>query len=179
MARGNYATGDVPIVRVPVTAGSFVTCRQIGGFTDSATGIHFPGPKATIDSVTRQVIALHDFPPPIQLPTTKMSPNPKDLSEYLEVDFFENDSITDSAIRLALDVGILEIVEDDVVEAAYPDVWRTRRAWCYEPRSNVRDAVKSESLADLYERARDEHLSKAREANRKTDADARNAAAAK
>ncbi len=178
MARGIYATGDVPIIRVAVQAGAFIVSRAPGGFTDCVTGLHFPGPKATVDPVTREVVALHDFPDPIQLPTTKQSPNEKDLYEYREIDFFEGDTVNaQDAIRMALDVGILEIVDDEVMRTTYPHLWEKRRKWCFEPRSNVRDAAKSESLSDLYDAARDAHLKAAQEANRETNADAKAAVA--
>lgn len=177
MARGSYATGDVPIIRVPVQSGAFVVCRSVGGLSDPSTGLHFAGPKARVDEVTREVVELFDFPEPIQLPTSKWSPNPKDLSEYLEIDFFDNDSVmVHDFIRMALDVGTLDVVPDEVVKECYPKAWANRREWCFEVRSNVRDKAKVESLADLYEAARNAHLREAREAHRETDADAKAAA---
>lgn len=176
MARGSYATGDVPIIRVPVKAGAFVVGRTVGGFTDSGTGLHFAGPKARICEVTKAVLELHSFPDPIQLPTTKQSPNPKDLSEYLEIDFFDGDSLNvHDAIRMALDTHILEVVDDEEVRACYPHVWEKRREWCFEVRSNERDKAKTESLADLYDAARNAHLSKAREAHQTAHEDAERA----
>lgn len=168
---------DLP-VRIPVDGGDFVTSRQPGHFTDSLTGISIAGPKAILDEVTREVVAFRDIPDPVQLPTFKMSPDAKDRSEWNAIGFFDADDLNvHDAIWLAVQTGILVVVPDEVVKASFPAAWSARREWTYEPRSDARAAVKAESLLDLYERARDEHMRTAREAHREADADAKAAAA--
>ncbi|MHB8296150.1 MAG: hypothetical protein ACYDH5_16340 [Acidimicrobiales bacterium] len=162
---------------MPVDGGNFVVSRQPGHWTDPATGIKVLGPHCVVDEVTREIIAYTDFPAPVQLPTTKMSADPKDLSEWSEIPFFDADSSNvHDGIWLAIQTGILEVVSDEAVKESYPDAFAKRRAYCFEPRSNARDKAKSESLLDMYERARDAHLSKAREANQTAHEDAERAA---
>lgn len=163
---------DLP-VRVPVDGGDFVTSRQPGNFADALTGISITGPKAIVDEITRQVIRYIDIPEPVQLPTFKNSPNKKDRSLWEPIGFFEADELNvHDCLWLAVQTGILEVVPDEVVKASFPNAWAKKREWTYEPRSDAREAEKQDCLADLYERARDEHLA-AREANREADADAK------
>lgn len=176
MAREQSRRNDLP-VRVPVDGGDFVTSRQPGHFTDPLTGIKIFGPKAIVDEITREVVEFTDIPDPVQLPTFKMSPDAKDRSEWNAIGFFDADDLNvHDAIWLAVQTGILEVVPDEVVKASFPAAWAARREWTYEPRSDARAAVKAESLLDLYERARDEHMRTAREAHRGADADAKAAA---
>lgn len=175
MAREQNRRSDLP-VRIPVDGGDFVTCRQVGAFEDPLTGVKVMGPKAVVD-INGALIGYKDFPVPVQLPTSKMSANPKDLSDWREIPFFEADSSNvHDCLWLAVQTGVLEVVPPEVMRESYPDAFAKRRAWCFEPRSNARDKAKSESLLDMYERARDEHLSKAREANQTAHEDAERAA---
>lgn len=177
MAREYSRRNDLP-VRVPVDGGDFVTCRQAGHWTDPITGIKVLGPNAIVDDVTREIVAFTNIPDPIQLPTSKMSANPKDLSdEWREIPFFDADaSNVHDGLWLAVQTGVLEVVPDEVVQESFPAAWAKRRAWCFEPRSNARDKVKIETLSDLYEAARADHLSKARTATKSAHEDAASAA---
>ena len=135
-------------------------CRQVGGWQDSATGLKIPGPHAVLDPITHAVVELIDFPDPVQIPTHKMSPDLKDPGEFIEVEFFDGDALEiHDGIRLALDTGILEVIDDETVKSEFPNAWAKRRKkWTFEPRAGYRAHEDAEALLDLYKRCKAQRL---------------------
>lgn len=115
----------------PLIPGAFYQGIMPGGFSDSLTGLHIPGPKAIIDGpLRRETIALTDLPDPIQIPHTKividLNESGKSRKE-IEVPFNEHDETPlHDAFQLALGTGIIRMVPDDVVEEKYPGAWAKR-----------------------------------------------------
>jgi hypothetical protein len=116
-----------------IEPGAFYQCSQPGGFTDTTTGIHVPGPKVKLDEVNkRQVVGISDLPDPIQMPHKKEVYDYKDkdrkVREKAVVPFDRKDEYPfHEAFQMALSTGILRKVEDEDVEKFYPAAWEARQ----------------------------------------------------
>lgn len=130
-----------------------------GGFTDSETGIHIPGPKAIVEEHTRKVLDICDIPEPVQIPHARLVVQPKDPTNsrserveteigFTEKDFYEQ-SIADG-LQMALSTGIIRHVPDAEVEKYFPETYAKRQEhFVYAPQ---RAKEAEESLADMLSR---------------------------
>lgn len=141
-----------------LVAGSFYQCIQVGGFTDRATGIHIPGPKAILDDSTkREVIELTEIPEPVQIPHFKIVVEISDsgkTKKEVERDFTAIDDMpVCEAFHLALSTGIIRRVPDHVMEEKYPETWASRKEH-YVWRDSGMQTQKS--MRDLFDQAEDD-----------------------
>jgi hypothetical protein len=112
--------------------GAFYQGVYPGGFSDSLTGIHIPGPKAILDGSTkRSVVRLTDLPEPVQLPHYKIVVEVSDSGKTrkeVESDFNANDEQpVHDAFQLGLATGVIRMVPDDEMEEKYPETWAERQ----------------------------------------------------
>lgn len=170
MIKDRAAGPPPPIVRHHLTPGAFIVCTQIGGFADPSTSLFIPGPKAITEPITRSVVELVEFPDPVQLPHRRMTLDEK-TGEWLEVAFNHVDSLnSQDCLQLALDTGILRIVDDEIVRESFPNAWAKRKdRVVFDPREKNRPTT---ALLDLFDR----DFEKAREAAKQAHKDAEAAA---
>jgi hypothetical protein len=116
------------IILERIEPGEFYQSVESGGWTDSLTGIHVPGPKVQIDPVTHDVIKITELPDPIQIPHLKRTWDLKDNSLKVDDRFDRQDAeaLTDG-LQLALSVGIIRHVPLHEVEKFYPKAYANRR----------------------------------------------------
>lgn len=149
------------LVHHSLIAGAFYQGLHVGGFTDSLTGIHIPGPKAEIDEgKKREIIRFIDIPEPIQLPHFKViveiSEGGKSRKE-VEVDFNANDEQpVHEAFQLALSTNVIRLVPDDIMEEKYPETWAMRkekyvwRDFSTKPQRPVQDLLEEAENTGLF-----------------------------
>jgi hypothetical protein len=120
------------LVHHSLIAGAFYQGLYPGGFSDSLTGIHIPGPRANVDdSNKREIINFIDIPEPVQLPHFKIVLEVSDggkTRKEVEVDFNANDEQpVHEAFQLALSTGVIRLVADEIMEEKYPETWAMRK----------------------------------------------------
>lgn len=127
-----------------IIPGAFYRSSQPGGWGDSTTRIHIPGPIVKIDKVTRQIVGVDSIPAPIQLPTHKESfslVNPKER-ETCAFDRYDAEALCEG-LNLALQTGNIEVVANETVKELFPKAWDKRKERIVFKRSNgVLDPIK-------------------------------------
>jgi len=138
-----------------IVNGGYYIATCVGGWADSTTGAKWPGPRAVVNDLTREVEKIIDPPEPQQMFTHKRIRNPKDMAETIEVEFdVWDEAATTDGIQRAIDVGILRHVPDAEVERYYPQAWAKRREmYVYDPRERNKP---QRALLDLLDAARTE-----------------------
>lgn len=116
--------------------GEHYTCTQVGGISDSETGIQIAGPRVTTDPDTRRVLEVSELPAPTQLPHARIVRErkiPNDLrSEFVEREypFTERDAngtLVGEVFAMALATGILRHVPQAEMEKYFPEAWAQRQ----------------------------------------------------
>lgn len=160
------------IISETLQPGAFYQSTDPGGFTDSTTGLHIPGPKVKVDDERRQIIEITSLPDPIQLPTHKISYDMKDRKLEVECEFNRVDEAPiHDGLQMALNTGIIRAIPDEVVKERYPKAWAKRQ----EKIVFSRDHEKVVPMLDLIEAA-EAKLDAARKGNKKAQDDASKAA---
>ncbi|MHB8590787.1 MAG: hypothetical protein ACYDBO_02230 [Vulcanimicrobiaceae bacterium] len=152
--------------------GGYYQSTDPGGFTDSTTGLHIPGPKVKVDDERRQVIEVTSLPDPLQVPTHKISYDMKDRKLQIECAFNRVDETPiHDGLQMALNTGIIRLIPDEVVKERYPKAWAKRQ----EKIVFSRDHEKTVPMLDLIEDA-EKKLDAARKGNKRAQTEATSAA---
>lgn len=154
--------------------GGFYQSTDPGGWSDSVTGLHIPGPKVTVDQERRTIVAVSELPDPIQIPTHKLSYDLKDRNVEVECAFNRADeSPIHDGLQMALNTGIIRQVPDDVVKERYPQAWAKHQ----DKILFSRDREKVTPMLDLIEDA-EKKMDAARKGNKKAHTEAKSAVGA-
>jgi len=146
-----------------LNAGGFYICSRVGGFQDVKSGLFFPGPKAVVDSVTRQITELVDLPSPVQLPTHRyaefnsLSPSDQRAIDREKVRLLNEpdlvlcrfDAYTNNdflgGLLLALRTETIREVTNDDMKLTFPEVWALRKDKII-PGKSAKDTMISDSV---------------------------------
>lgn len=144
-----------------VAPGAFYQGCFPGGFSDSVTGIHVPGPIVFVNNeAERMITGVASLPDPVQMPHVKLVLDfiDKDRKDrkWIEAPFDRQDTAPlHEALALALGTGIIRELPDEEVERRYPDAWAKRSSHLvFDPNAN-RDETPMRDLIAEHEKVMD------------------------
>jgi hypothetical protein len=125
-----------PIAIEHMIPGAFVTCPTPGGWTDSATRLHVPGPIVEVSNDTeRRIVGIAELRPPVQLFHAKKRvtferkrPSAEPEKIVTVVPFDEEDEFNvHGGLWLAIQTGAIRHVSDEEMQRDWPEQWAARK----------------------------------------------------